>query len=157
MRPQEKLWEQLRPAAQSAARPTGYATTAGNGQSATLLRSSQRFIAGTLRRAYTAKPRLRAVPSRFVSRLSPFALDKPEKRLLSALDRLARLDAEMDRLRTRRPVGWANSLTAYDSEAQQLRRDLGLEYERDVGGRVFLVHRGSALYYVASGEDLRQT
>lgn len=73
-----------------------------------------------------------------------------EPPLLQVLDRLAQLDAEMDRLRMRRPPGWGNTLAIYAAEADGLRRAMALEYKRDDRGCVFLVHEGSALYYLPS-------
>jgi hypothetical protein len=68
--------------------------------------------------------------------------------LLSALDRLARLDAEMQLLRRKRPTGWANSLAAYAAEAAELRRAMTLEFRRDERGQVFLVRGDSAVYHL---------
>ena len=86
------------------------------------------------------------------ARLAPTlpASGEPDDAFLAALSRLAYLDAEMHRLRTERPAGWANMLGVYSAEAQELRQSMGLEYKRDDRGRVFLVRGDSALYHLAA-------
>lgn len=76
--------------------------------------------------------------------------DEEEVELIEALDRLAQIDAEMDRLRTTQPPGWGSRLAVYAAEAECLRQDMALEYRRDNRGSVFLVRDGTALYYVPS-------
>jgi hypothetical protein len=87
------------------------------------------------------------------SRLVPPAKEvrrTEETDLVQALSSLAQLEAEMDRLRRRRPKGWANTVASYALEAERLRTEKALEYRRDDRGDVFLVHDGTALYYVPS-------
>lgn len=68
--------------------------------------------------------------------------------LIGGLDRLARLEAEMTRLRATRPPGWANLLTVHAGEAAALRETLALEFRRDANGHVFLMRDGAALYHL---------
>lgn len=68
--------------------------------------------------------------------------------LLEGLSRLAAIDADADRLRRRRPVGWGSRVAVNAAEAKRIRRDLGLKYERDEVGDVFLTWNGIALQFV---------
>jgi hypothetical protein len=86
------------------------------------------------------------------ARIAPASSDQRDtQKLFSTLDRLAHLDAEMQRLRTRKPTGWANSLAAYAAEAAELRQAMTLEFRRDERGHVFLVRGDSALYHRHDG------
>ena len=106
------------------------------------------------RRAERASARLTAARllGAIALRLAPAAdiWQAEETHLANVLDRLAQLDAEMHRLRSRRPPGWGNTLAVYAGEAERLRTEMALEYKRDDRGCVFLVREGSALYYLPS-------
>ena len=106
------------------------------------------------------KPAARLAAARMLkaiaARIAPGVVDSEDGTLVAALDRLAQLDAEMDRLRTRRPAGWANTITVYAAEADQIRREMALEYKRDDTGSLFLVRGQAALYYLPSAPATAQ-
>ena len=60
---------------------------------------------------------------------APISSDRTPSNLPDALNRLAFLDAELDRLCTRQPRGWGNLWVRYSNEARLLREQTGLEVE----------------------------
>jgi hypothetical protein len=88
------------------------------------------------------------------ARIAPAAegSDASEAHVLATLDRLARIDAEMHRLRRDGSPGWGNLLADYAAEAARLREAMTLEFRRDERGSMFLVRGESALVHLPGAD-----